>query len=378
MAQSETVPLDAGLSGPVGHFMRPTLTCSVEDSIQRAGGEFRRNGGGALPVVDDGVYMGAVTESCLAAAIAGCADMGAPISSIAVDTPRIAPYASAAEALRLLSDANPPVLVVADDAGRVLGLISPSDLFPRRHVLQRPSPVGGMATPFGVYLTSGGLHGGASLWAVAATGAVMASMGAVAIVLASLAATPLTRWGVSNDVAVSLAQAGSFALFLAFMRLVPLSGTHGAEHMVVHAMERGEELRPEIVARMPRVHPRCGTNLVAAMTIFLFVFGTPWIDSTELRVLAAAFATMWFWRPLGSMAQQYITTKKPNERQLRSGIRAANELIESYSTAHFSNRSTWVRIWNTGVFQVMGGGVITMTAIKVLSVLIHVPLPGIE
>ncbi len=33
--------------------------------------------------------------------------------------------------------------------------------------------------------------------------------------------------------------------------------------MVVHAIEEGEDLTLEKVRPMPRVHPRCGTNLVA-------------------------------------------------------------------------------------------------------------------
>jgi uncharacterized protein YqhQ len=39
--------------------------------------------------------------------------------------------------------------------------------------------------------------------------------------------------------------------------------------MVVHAIERGEPLVLEVVRRMPRVHPRCGTNLVAGIALFL-------------------------------------------------------------------------------------------------------------
>jgi uncharacterized protein YqhQ len=41
---------------------------------------------------------------------------------------------------------------------------------------------------------------------------------------------------------------------------------------VVHAIERGEPLLAESVRAMPRVHPRCGTNIVAAAFLATTVY----------------------------------------------------------------------------------------------------------
>ena len=56
----------------------------------------------------------------------------------------------------------------------------------------------------------------------------------------------------------------SFLFLLLFLRFSPISGTHGAEHMVVHAMEEGEDLTMEKVRPMPRVHPRLRNELGGA------------------------------------------------------------------------------------------------------------------
>jgi len=377
MAQSRSASPPLTLSAPVGHFMRPTLTCAPEDSIERAVDELRRNGG-FLPIVSDGVLQGVLTEASLARALGEDLSLFDPCAVAMREGLTIPPYASGAEALRLLSETDDPTLVVVDDLGRVAGLLSPSDLYPRKRVLPGPASVGGMATPFGVYLTSGALRGGVSLYAVMATGAAMSSMFIAGVVLASLALTPLDRTGLSDAVKTSIESVVSIGFFLLLMRLVPLSGTHGAEHMVVHAMERGEELTPEIVARMPRVHPRCGTNLAVALSLFAGISYSPWIDDQGTRTLVAAIVTLFFWRPLGSFAQQYITTRKPNARQLRSGIKAGTELIERYSVARFSQASIPVRIWNSGLLHVIAGSALLFFVLNGVMTLFHFDLPGIR
>ena len=375
-SQSTQAPFLA-LSAPVGHLMRPAQWADAQDSLGVAIDEFRRNGGGLLPVVSEGILVGVLTEAILAESLGSGANLNDACVAFISEPFTIAPYASGAEALRLLSEMDLMTLVVVDDNYRVVGLISPSDLYPRRRELQRPSPVGGMATPFGVYLTSGGLHGGVSLYAVMATGAAMFSMFTVSIILVSLALSPLSHTRLTNDAQIAIIQGVSLLGFLAIMRLVPLSGTHGAEHMVVHAMERGEDLTPEIVARMPRVHPRCGTNLAAAAFLFLGVFSLPVLDDSS-RFIIAALLTMFLWKPVGSFTQQYITTRKPTDRQLRSGIKAGTELIEKYSTARHSTASIPKRIWNSGLLHVMTGSGLAFLVVKGITLLFHFNLPGLD
>jgi uncharacterized protein YqhQ len=50
---------------------------------------------------------------------------------------------------------------------------------------------------------------------------------------------------------------------------------HGAEHMTIHAFERGDPLEPSAVAKYPTAHPRCGTAfllLVVVVSILVFAF----------------------------------------------------------------------------------------------------------
>src|SRR5262249_42286314 len=150
----------------------------------------------------------------------------------------------------------------------------------------RPQTVGGMATPFGVYLTTGTIGAGAKGWALVATGVVMALMfcviGGIALhvdnailahyikelndahVKKAIADVKIDNF---SHLVESISQVVTFLAFLIIFRLLPLSGIHAAEHKVVHAIERGEELTRENVRRMPRVHPRCGTNLVVGLSL---------------------------------------------------------------------------------------------------------------
>jgi len=355
--------------------MRPTMTCAAEDSVERAVEELRRNGG-FLPIVSSDILVGILTEDAVARALGDDADQLAPCTSVMRETLTIPPYATGAEALRLFSEMDQPTLVVVDDMGHVVGLLSPSDLFPRKRVMPRPASVGGMATPFGVYLTSGALRGGVSLYAVMATGAAMFLMMVAGAVLAVLALSPLDHTSLSETAKTTIADVGAIFMFLLIMRLMPLSGTHGAEHMTVHAMERGEELTPEVVARMPRVHPRCGTNLAVAVSLFVGISQAAWIPDQGIRTLTAVIVTLFCWKPIGSFAQQYITTRKPNARQLRSGIKAGNELIERYSVARFSTASIPKRIWNSGLLHVVAGSSIAYLVLKGAMMLFHFSLPG--
>src|SRR5690606_35007100 len=117
-------------------------------------------------------------------------------------------------------------------------------------------------------------------------------------------------------------------VFLAGLRFAPLAGIHAAEHKVVHAIERGEELIPSVVKRMPRVHPRCGTNLAVGAMVFLGIMSWEAIGEVELRLLAALLVTVIVWRPLGTLMQYYVTTREPNEKQIAMGIRSGKALLE--------------------------------------------------
>lgn len=354
--------------------MRPTRTVAPEDSLGRAAAELRLNGLELLPLSRDGEYCGVLTERALAVALAEGADLNSP-AAIALDSGTvIPPYATGAEALRTLADPGVSTLVVVDDRGQLVGVISASDLVPRRRVLPRPVTVGGMATPFGVYLTNGVVNGGAGGFALLSTGAVMFTLLLGAQYLLQYAIPPLVAIGLPPAWG-DWAQSGfTPVLFLVGMRLIPLSGTHAAEHQVVHAIERGEDLLPEIVCRMPRVHPRCGTNLASAATIFMAIFLTEWTPQQEVRLLVAFFVTMLTWRRVGSLLQEFVTTRPASDRQLANGIKAGQELLDRYAKARVMTPNAFQRIWNSGLLHVIAGSSLMAGLVYLIGQVFDIPV----
>lgn len=363
------------LSAPVGALMRPTLRIDRGDSISLAVVRLRENGAGLIPVVDGDRVCGVVTELSLAHAMAEDHQPNDSVEEATVTCPTIHPYETGAEAFRRCLDGNEGTLVVTDDQGRVMGLIGASDFWPKLRSPIKPPNIGGMATPFGVYLTCGTAHAGPSMWALMGTGACMMSMTLVAAIAAEWVGDLAARHGMSDFWAGNLATALTLLLFLILMRLVPLSGTHGAEHMVVNAIERDNPLAPDVVRRMPRVHPRCGTNIAAAGSVFMGLFGWEWINIPSIRFLVAALATMLIWRPLGTFLQQFVTTKPPSDRQLEGGIRAGKDLLDRYATGHIVVPNAWNRLWYSGLLHVIAGATLAALILSGISALLGHPIP---
>ncbi len=357
--------------------MRPTPTVASEDTLQRAIALMTESGVGTIPVTTDGRLVGIINEQSLVGVIGQDLDLQESCTAAMSVPETIHAYDSGSEALRRFEGIHGQTLVVIDDQLHVRGVLAPYDLFPRRRTLQRPAMVGGMATPFGVYLTSGNIRGGVSHLAVMATGVLMFSSLVLCVVVTSPLLAVVDKTRLPQIVKDFIDSAIPMVAFLGVIRFIPLSGTHGAEHMVVHAIERGEDLTPEVVKRMPRVHPRCGTNLAVAMSLFFSIEQFPWIKYEDVRFLAAAILTMFLYGPLGSFVQQFVTTKKPNAKQLRSGIKAGNEVIQRYATAKSSEASVLMRIWNSGMIQVISGSVLTYLVIQGLELLFHFSIPGL-
>lgn len=344
-------------------------------SLERAATVLRETGFDMAPVPNGRGIAGVVTQNSLASALGrGCSPYDSVDVALDYRYDTIGAYETGAEALRKLNDTGRSSLLVKDSVGNVIGIIAAGDLYPKRVPQPRPPLVGGMATPFGVYLTTGAFGAGVPRWALATTGAVMFGLFALGSLIA--------EWGYeAADKAGYAARFGSawellpMAILFIGMRLLPLSGIHAAEHKVVHAIERGEELVPEIVARMPRVHPRCGTNLWAGATIFLGIFSLSWPAEPDLRLIIAALATFLFWRPVGSLMQALVTTRPPNAKQIEMGIRSGKELLDKYRTLRGPMPNPFQRIWNSGMIHVLLGFAICEGAARGVEALTHWNLP---
>ena len=122
---------------------------------------------------------------------------------------------------------------------------------------------------------------------------------------------------------------------------------HGAEHMTVHAQERGDPLNVAHIRRYPTAHPRCGTAfllvvMVVAILAFIFVGREPfwWLIASRI-VLVPLIAAMSYEvirfsgrhaaNPLvalitaPSLALQSLTTRQPDDDQIEIAIAAMQQ-----------------------------------------------------
>jgi hypothetical protein len=275
-------------------------------------------------------------------------------------------------------------VVVLDDADGLLGVITRAELLSPMCGRVRPPLVGGMATPFGVYLTGGGVRGGVGDFALLTTGMYLASLNLAAFVLADFLAAP-GGWLYSLHLPAAWLDllngpagqtTSSLVVFALLFKLSWfITGYHAAEHQVVHTIEAGDDLQPEVVRNKPRIHPRCGTNLVAAVMIMslFWAFRTD-VPDGDAMVVVAMFTTLFLWRRVGGWLQQNVTTRPASPRDIQSGIAAAQELMDRYQQRPAVRLTLVRRIWNMGLLQVMGGSMLVLGVLSLLEWL-HVPLP---
>ena len=126
---------------------------------------------------------------------------------------------------------------------------------------------------------------------------------------------------------------------------------HGAEHMTVHAQERGDPLDVESVRKYATAHPRCGTAfllvvMVVAVVAFVFVGREPlwWLVVSRIVLVpviaAAAYEVIrlsgrYSANPLvglitrPSLALQSLTTRQPDDDQIEIAIAAMTQAIDA-------------------------------------------------
>ena len=149
-------------------------------------------------------------------------------------------------------------------------------------------------------------------------------------------------------------------IFLAYLLLIGRAGDikrvfmyHGAEHMTVHAQERGDTLEVESVRKYRTAHPRCGTAfllvvMVMAVLVFALVGRDPlwWLISSRILLIpliaAASYEVIrlsgrYSGSPLvrlvtgPSLALQALTTREPEDDQIEVAIVAMKEALEADS-----------------------------------------------
>ncbi len=283
------------------------------------------------------------------------------------DVPHIPSVFSLQNALSTFDRYDLNALPVLDETGRYRGMVSRADIIAALGQNVRPPLVGGMATPLGVWLSNGVVSGGAPPIGLFLSGLTLAACYAVAtVVLTTIlwllnpswgAAALSGRLGMTLD-GSGLLNSGAFLahslLFLLALRLIPMAGVHAAEHQTVHALERGLPLEIEYVEKMPRAHPRCGTNLMALVGLVTIGFAhLP--DVGPDSVLLVLIFTFFAWRAVGTLLQEHFTTRRASKKQLESGIKAAKELMAKYQAQPFAQPASPFRLLNGGMIYSAAG-----------------------
>jgi uncharacterized protein YqhQ len=177
--------------------------------------------------------------------------------------------------------------------------------------------------------------------------------------LLPLVIATFTAGNIENDVVQHLVEGlVRVAIFLGYLALISRTPDihrvfqyHGAEHMTIHALERGDPLRPEHIRKYPTAHPRCGTEflvVVIALSIVAFslvgrqdpivmvgsrILLVPVIAAIgyELLRLGARYRGNAVVRAimLPGILVQKITTKQPTDEMIEVAIVAMEQALRA-------------------------------------------------
>jgi hypothetical protein len=148
------------------------------------------------------------------------------------------------------------------------------------------------------------------------------------------------------------------AIFLGYLVLISRAPDirrvfqyHGAEHMTIHALERGDPLTVDRVRRYPTAHPRCGTEfLVVVIALSIVAFSLVGRQSAAIMVgsrvilipvIAAVGYELLRWgarhraNPIvraimwPGILVQMITTKQPTDDMIEVAIVSMEQALEA-------------------------------------------------
>ncbi len=161
--------------------------------------------------------------------------------------------------------------------------------------------------------------------------------------------------GLAQQVIEGLVRIALFLGYLALLARTPdisrVFAYHGAEHMTIHALERGDPLRPEAIRKYPTAHPRCGTEfLVVVVLLSILAFSlvgrqTPVVMVGSRILLIPVIASVGYellrvgsrhrGNPIVRVVMwpgilvQMITTKQPTDDMIEVAIVAVEEALRA-------------------------------------------------
>lgn len=154
-----------------------------------------------------------------------------------------------------------------------------------------------------------------------------------------------------------LIQLGILIAYISLIGRIPdvkrLFGYHGAEHKTINAYEAGAELTPEIVAKYPIEHPRCGTAfLLTVVFVSMVVFSVVHVDRSQFLLLILSRVILipviagisyeflrWTARNISNpvvalivkpnLALQHLTTRQPDLHMIEVAIVSFKHVLAS-------------------------------------------------
>ena len=160
---------------------------------------------------------------------------------------------------------------------------------------------------------------------------------------------------VISNVAEGIIRLAVFLIYVTVISLMPdirrVYMYHGAEHMAVHAQEKGDPLTIEEIRKYPTAHPRCGTAflltiMVIAIIVFTFIPRDPlWLVVSSRIVLIPLIASLSYEfirfnskyeankfvskLSVPNLLLQSLTTKIPDDDQIEVAISAMESAIHA-------------------------------------------------
>ena len=158
-----------------------------------------------------------------------------------------------------------------------------------------------------------------------------------------------------SNVAEGIIRLAVFLIYVTVISLMPdirrVYMYHGAEHMAVHAQEKGDPLTIEEIRKYPTAHPRCGTAflltiMVIAIIVFTFIPREPlWLVIGSRIVLIPLIASLSYEfirfnskyeankflskLSVPNLLLQSLTTKIPDDDQIEVAITAMESAIHA-------------------------------------------------
>jgi CBS domain-containing protein len=224
----------------------------------------------------------------------------------------------------------------------------------------KPRSLGGLATPLGVYLTDGIHQAGAKTQGLFLTGAVFA----LSIIFIRFISEITVFYFFVPEFFSGVIE---MILFLVFIRFSPFAKIHAAEHKTINAIETGMPLTVETVKLQSRVHRRCGTNfMVFILGILTVVYLSRILIPEEnvflkfIFILTGFLFVMSYWKNVGGLLQKYFTTAPPDEKHIKNGIKAGEELLKIHREDTRNNPPGFFeKLWNMGIVQIFTSFMLT-------------------